>query len=81
MLKLESQNRMITEIVEPESESGSKYKAKYEEKCKKEDEIMLRLYESKTCDTQGLMQLFGINSEQTFRNRLTKARKADHGQD
>lgn len=73
-IKLRSQEQMIKEVVEGDQSNGSKYKAKYETMCKKQDSIMLALYNSGH-DSDGLMQLFGIESKQTFFNKLTKARK------
>lgn len=72
-LKLESQNKKIKEVVDPEK-PGAKYKAKYEDSCKRMDSIMCSLYESGH-DKSSLMQLFGIDSEKTFHNRISKARK------
>lgn len=72
-LKLDSQNKKIKEVVDPER-PGAKYKAKYEESCKRMDSVMCSLYESGH-DKDSLMQLFGIESEKTFHNRISKARK------
>lgn len=71
-IKLESQTKKIKEVVDPET-PGQKYKAKYEELCKKQDDIMLALHNS-GYDNDGLMQLFGIENSKTFLNRLSKAR-------
>lgn len=73
-LKMNSQLRMISEVVGTEK-SGSKYKAKYEEMCKREDQIMYRLYKSGSCNSEQLKMMFGIKNEQTFRNKLTKGKK------
>lgn len=83
-IKLEAQQKKIEEVTTRDNESpGSKYKKMYEDKTKEADDIMLALYESKTCDKDGLMQLYGIDSEKTFHNRISKARKRrdNHGQD
>lgn len=72
-LKLESQNKKIKEVVDPEK-PGAKYKAKYEQSCKQLDSVMCSLYESGH-DKSSLMEMFGIENEKTFHNRISKARK------
>ena len=79
-IKTDSQNKLIDKVINPEM-PGEKYKAKYEELSKRTDEIMLRLYEAKTCDKDALMQLFGINSERTFENKIYRARRRANGED
>lgn len=72
--KMNSQLRMISEVVGTEK-PGSKYKAKYEEISKREDQIMYRLYISGSCTPEQLKMMFEIKNEQTFRNRLCKGKK------
>lgn len=82
-IKLDAQQKKIEEVTTRDDSPGSKYKRMYEDKTREADDIMLALYESKTCDKDGLMQLYGIDSEKTFHNRISKARKRrdNHGQD
>lgn len=80
-IKLESQRKLIDQVINPES-NGSKYKAKYEEKSRQMDEIMMRLVDGGTMDRDAVMQLFGFTNESTFRNHISNARKrANHGED
>ena len=79
-IKADSQRKLIDQVINPEA-PGSKYKAKYEAKCKETDDILLRLYDSKKCDKESLMQLFGIESEKTFENKIYKARRRANGED
>lgn len=72
-IKLQSQTDMIKAVVDPSDAPGAKYKKKYEDQCKKMDDVMLCLYNSGH-DRESLMDLFGIESNQTFMNRITKAR-------
>ena len=72
-LKLESQNKKIKSVVEPDKKGS--YESKYKESQNKINDIMLALHDSGT-PKDSLMQMFGIDSDQTYYNRLTKARKA-----
>lgn len=82
-IKLEAQQKKIEEVTTRDDSPGSKYKKMYEEKTKEADDIMLALWDSKTCDKDGLMQLYGIDSEKTFYNRISRAKKRrdNHGKD
>lgn len=80
-IKLEAQQKKIEEVTTRDESPGGKYKKMYEEKTKENDDIMLALYESKTCDKDGLMQLFGIDSDKTFHNRIGRARKRRENHD
>lgn len=73
-IKQKSQERMITDITQPEK-AGSKYKKKYEDISKREYQIMYRLYKSGSCTSEQLKMMFEIENEQTFRNRLSKGKK------
>ena len=52
---------------------GAKYKKKWEEAEKKQNRIMLTMYNSGT-SLEELQDLFGIENRRTLQNRLSKAR-------
>lgn len=79
-LKLEAQEKKIKSVVEPEQSNGSKYKGKYEAKCKEADIGLLMAYNA-GASMDDLMKAYGIEKPQTFYNRLTKARKLAEGDD
>lgn len=74
-IKLRSQEKKITQITDGGDAPGAKYKKKYEEQCKKEDYILLKMYNAGV-DREELMETFGISSMQVLYNRISKARKA-----
>lgn len=76
-MKLEAQQKKIEEVTHRDEKPGAKYKAMYEDSRKQMDEIMLRLYDGKGLDKAHLMDLFGIDNEKTFHNRISKARKRE----
>ena len=74
-IKFESQQKKIEEIVaRGKDKNGSKYKKMYEERCKKERDIMLKMSES-GIDSDHIMGLFGYSDKQQYYNMITKARK------
>ena len=79
-IKWQSQQKKIKQIIdgdEKKPSNGSKYKKMYEEERRSRREIMLRMHESGT-DTQHLMDLFGIDSKQTFYNQINKAKRENN---
>lgn len=72
-IKLDSQEKKIKSIIDPDDAPGKKYKKMYEEQCKIVDKAMLAMYNSGV-DADHLMSLFGIENRKTFLNRISKAR-------
>jgi len=73
-IKLDAQQKKIEAVTSRYDDGPSTYKKKYEEQCRKTDEIMLRMYNS-GLDKRHLMDLFGIDSDRTFENRIYRARR------
>lgn len=74
-LKLDSQDKLFRDLYGEEEESpGAKYKKKWEEAEKKQNKVMLQLYNSGTT-VEELQEMFGIDSRKTLQNRLSKARQ------
>ena len=74
-IKLQSQQKKIEEIVNKgKDKNGGKYKKMYEERCKKERDIMLTMSQSGV-DSKHIMDLFGYTDQQQYYNAITKARK------
>lgn len=72
-IKLESQEKKIKSIVDPDNAPGKKYKQMYDEQSKQINKAMLAMHNS-GIDDEHIMDLFGIDSKKTFLNRLSKAR-------
>ena len=73
-IKLESQQKKIDEIVNRDKKDGSKYKRMYEDRCKKERDIMLSMSQSGV-DHEHIMSLFGYTDRQQYYNAIGKAKK------
>lgn len=74
-LKEAFQDRKIAEIGERKnSGAGAKYKLKYEEQQKRNNEIMVQLHDRKIMDDAEIMKMFGYNNPKTFANALSKYR-------
>lgn len=76
-LKLKFQQSKIDELIGNDEKPGAKYKKMYESECRRNREIMLRMYESGT-DREHLMDLFGIENNQTFYNLINRARRSEN---
>lgn len=74
-IKLESQDKLFRDLYGDDADDspGAKYKKKWEESEKKQNRVMLRLYNSGT-SIEELQDIFGIESRKTLQNRLSKAR-------
>lgn len=74
-LKSASQEKLFQDLYGDDADDspGAKYKKKWEEAEKKQNRIMLRLYNSGT-SIEELQDMFGIENRKTLQNRLSKAR-------
>lgn len=73
--KLDSQSKLFQDLYSEEDAPGAKYKKKWEEAEKKQNQVMLRLYNSGT-SVEELQEMFGIENRRTLQNRLSKARQS-----
>ena len=74
-MKLASQDKLFQDLYGEDADDspGAKYKRKYEEAEKKQNRIMLSLYNAGT-SIEELQEMFEIDNRKTLQNRLSKAR-------
>lgn len=76
--KAESQKSIADKIVgKITGKTGQKYKEKYEGKCRELDSVLLTLQRSGQYDTDGLMELFGIENRQNLYTRINRAKRRE----